>query len=106
MLFLAGKLGITASFGIIYVYTAELLPTAIRSAGVGAASTTGRFGALLAPFVPLVVKWLKIIHTQYFHVYFLGCLCTDVADDYVRSRLYHRRFISVKITRNEGNTVA
>lgn len=34
-----------------------MLPTLIRSGGVGAFSTFSRFGALLAPFVPL----LKII---------------------------------------------
>lgn len=54
VLFLAGKLGITAAFGISYVYTAEMLPTVIRSGGVGSASTVSRFGALLAPFVPLL----------------------------------------------------
>lgn len=55
-LFLLGKLGITSAFGISYVYTAELLPTAVRSGGVGSASTVARVGALLAPFVPLLVN--------------------------------------------------
>ncbi|XP_057656533.1 organic cation transporter protein isoform X2 [Diorhabda carinulata] len=54
LLFLTGKFGITAAFGISYVYTAEMLPTVIRSGGVGSASTVSRFGALLAPFVPLL----------------------------------------------------
>ncbi|CAH0558293.1 unnamed protein product [Brassicogethes aeneus] len=54
LLFLLGKLGITSSFGIVYVYTAELLPTIVRSGGVGSASTVARVGALLAPFVPLL----------------------------------------------------
>ncbi|XP_018566487.1 organic cation transporter protein isoform X2 [Anoplophora glabripennis] len=53
-LFLLGKLGVTSSFGVVYVYTAELLPTVIRSGGVGTASTVARLGALLAPFVPLL----------------------------------------------------
>lgn len=34
--------------------TAEMLPTLIRSGGVGTFSTFSRFGALLAPFVPLL----------------------------------------------------
>lgn len=55
-LFLMGKLGITAAFGIVYVYTAEMLPTILRSGGVGTASTCARFGALLAPFVPSLVR--------------------------------------------------
>lgn len=55
-LFLLGKLGITSAFGVVYVHTAEMLPTIIRSGGVGMASTIARVGALLAPFVPLLVS--------------------------------------------------
>lgn len=82
-LFLVGKLGITSAFGtskyrlflltlpnvllfltlfsksisicLAYVITAELIPTVIRSLGVGSASTVARLGALVAPFVPLLV---------------------------------------------------
>ncbi|CAG9859099.1 unnamed protein product [Phyllotreta striolata] len=54
MLFLIGKLGVTAAFSTTYVYTAEMLPTIVRSGGVGSMSTIGRFGALVAPFVPLL----------------------------------------------------
>ncbi|XP_037953373.1 organic cation transporter protein isoform X2 [Teleopsis dalmanni] len=53
-LFLIGKLGITSSFAVIYTYTAEMMPTVIRSGGVGVMSTFARFGAMLAPFVPLL----------------------------------------------------
>jgi hypothetical protein len=56
LLFLIGKLGITSSFSIIVVYTTELYPTAMRSIGVGASSTVGRVGAMLAPFAPLLVS--------------------------------------------------
>ncbi|XP_065164782.1 organic cation transporter protein isoform X2 [Atheta coriaria] len=52
LLFLLSKLSITCSFGIIYVYTAELFPTIVRSGGVATASTFARFGAFLAPFIP------------------------------------------------------
>lgn len=54
LLFLTGKLAITAAFGVIYVYTAELFPTAIRSGAVGLSSTMGRVGAMIAPFAPLL----------------------------------------------------
>lgn len=56
-LFLLGKLGITSAFSTSYVHTAEMLPTVIRSMGVGAASTVARLGALVAPFVPLLVSY-------------------------------------------------
>lgn len=42
-LFLIGKLGITSSFAVIYVYTAELSPTIVRSGSVGFMSTVARF---------------------------------------------------------------
>ncbi|XP_070506359.1 organic cation transporter protein-like [Chironomus tepperi] len=53
-LFLVGKMAITSSFAIVFVYSAEVMPTVIRSGGVGAFSTFSRLGALLAPFVPLL----------------------------------------------------
>lgn len=59
-LFLIGKLGITSAFATSYVHTAEMLPTVIRSIGVGTASTVARLGALVAPFVPLLVKLMQI----------------------------------------------
>ncbi|XP_023024168.2 organic cation transporter protein [Leptinotarsa decemlineata] len=52
--FLIGKIGISSAFSIVYVHTAELFPTIIRSGGVGSASTVARVGALLAPFAPLL----------------------------------------------------
>lgn len=54
LLFLIGKLAVTSAFGVCYVHTAEILPTMVRSGGVGSASTMSRFGALLAPFVPML----------------------------------------------------
>ncbi|KAF7272809.1 hypothetical protein GWI33_014435 [Rhynchophorus ferrugineus] len=59
LLFLLGKMGITSAFGVVYVHTAEMLPTRIRSGGVGMASTSARLGALLAPFVPLLGVYMK-----------------------------------------------
>ncbi|XP_039228738.1 organic cation transporter protein isoform X1 [Drosophila yakuba] len=56
-LFLVGKLGITSSFAVIYTFTAEMMPTVIRSGGVGVMSTFARFGAMLAPFVPLLASY-------------------------------------------------
>jgi OCT family organic cation transporter-like MFS transporter 4/5 len=58
LLYLTGKLGITSSFAIIVVHTAELYPTAMRSIGVGASSTVGRVGAMIAPFASVLVSLL------------------------------------------------
>ncbi|XP_073812454.1 organic cation transporter protein isoform X2 [Musca autumnalis] len=60
-LFLIGKLGITSSFAVVYAYTAEMMPTVIRSGGVGVMSTFARFGAMLAPFVPLLGTYYEAL---------------------------------------------
>jgi putative MFS transporter len=41
----------TGSFAVIYTYTPELYPTAIRSTGMGVASSVGRIGGLAAPMI-------------------------------------------------------
>lgn len=46
-----GKFCITASFGIIYVFSAEIYPTVVRNVGVGSSSTCARIGSMVAPFV-------------------------------------------------------
>ncbi|KAI1286803.1 Organic cation transporter protein [Halotydeus destructor] len=46
-----GKFCITSSFGIIYVYSAEIYPTVLRQVGVGSCSVAGRFGSIIAPFI-------------------------------------------------------
>lgn len=55
-LFLLGKMGITCSYAVVYVHSAEMMPTLIRSGIVGVFSTTARCAALLAPYVPLLVS--------------------------------------------------
>lgn len=46
-----GKFCITASFGMIYVFSAEIFPTVVRNIGVGCSSTCARIGSMVAPFV-------------------------------------------------------
>ena len=53
---MVGKFCISATFAIIYVYTAEVFPTVIRNAAVGVSSMCSRIGAIVAPQVVLTVK--------------------------------------------------
>ncbi|XP_059486702.1 organic cation transporter protein [Neocloeon triangulifer] len=46
-----GKMAITASYGAVYIFSAEQFPTVIRNAGIGISSTAARVGGMLAPFV-------------------------------------------------------
>ena len=56
VLTMLGKLGISGSFAVIYVYSAELFPTVVRTTGVGAGSMSARVGGLIAPFVAELVS--------------------------------------------------
>lgn len=47
---MVGRLGVTAAYGIITIYTAELFPTEVRNSAVGVSSMCGHMGSMLAPF--------------------------------------------------------
>lgn len=42
-------------FNFVYIYTAEVYPTTIRTLGIGLASAWARVGAMLTPFVAQVL---------------------------------------------------
>ncbi|XP_046875878.1 solute carrier family 22 member 13 isoform X6 [Hypomesus transpacificus] len=51
---MVGKFGITASFAVIYVYSAELFPTVLRQTGIGVSSMFARMGGVLAPVINML----------------------------------------------------
>ncbi|XP_053316017.1 solute carrier family 22 member 16 isoform X2 [Spea bombifrons] len=56
---MAGKFSIGVAFGLIYLYTAELYPTTVRSLAVGSGSMMCRIGSVVAPFcVYLTEVWI------------------------------------------------
>jgi len=48
---LLGKTCVTFSFGALFVYSAELVPTEIRTSAIGSASFLGRIGGIIAPWI-------------------------------------------------------
>nr|KAF6463119.1 solute carrier family 22 member 16 [Molossus molossus] len=46
---MAGKFAIGSAFGLIYLYTAELYPTMIRTQAMGSGSMVSRAGSIIAP---------------------------------------------------------
>ena len=56
VLTLLGKMCVTFSWGVLFLYNAELFPTEVRTSGIGSASFVGRFGGMVAPWVELLGK--------------------------------------------------
>ena len=56
ILSMIGRFCISGSFGIVYVFSAELFPTVLRNTGIGAGSMHARVGGLIAPFVTELVS--------------------------------------------------
>ncbi|XP_062957079.1 putative transporter SVOPL [Cynocephalus volans] len=56
---------VAANFNTIYIYTAEVYPTTMRSLGMGTSGSLCRIGAMVAPFISQVLM----------NASFLGALC-------------------------------
>ncbi|XP_017084227.1 organic cation transporter-like protein [Drosophila eugracilis] len=46
-----GKLAITASYGTVYIFSAEQFPTVVRNVGLGAASMVARISGMMTPYL-------------------------------------------------------
>lgn len=53
---LIGKALSAGAFGIVYIFTAELLPTVIRNASMGTCSCSARVGGMIAPYIAKMVR--------------------------------------------------
>ena len=51
-----GKAAVTYSYTLIYLYTPEMYPTAIRGAGLGIGTMMSRIGGIVAPIVADIVS--------------------------------------------------
>ncbi|XP_064606577.1 organic cation transporter protein-like [Liolophura sinensis] len=48
---LIGKLGASAAFAIIYIFSSELFPTVVRNGGMGVSSMSARVGSMASPYI-------------------------------------------------------
>ena len=70
---ITGKFFVTNSFFGVYIWSAEILPTAIRSEGMGFLQVTARIGSALAPIIVKVfIKFNKV--APFVLVGALGCI--------------------------------
>ncbi|KAK1878487.1 Solute carrier family 22 member 4 [Dissostichus eleginoides] len=61
VLALVGKVGVSSAYCIIFVIFTELIPTVVRNMGLGVASTAGRIGTIICPFVIYMGVYSKIL---------------------------------------------
>ncbi|XP_078588068.1 organic cation transporter protein-like [Branchiostoma floridae x Branchiostoma japonicum] len=54
---MVGKLGVSVTYAVFPVYSAEVFPTVVRNMGIGTVSMIGRAGGILAPFVALLGEY-------------------------------------------------
>ncbi|XP_065185689.1 solute carrier family 22 member 15-like [Sycon ciliatum] len=70
------RFSISSAYSVLYTYTPELFPTAVRSKGLGACTLVSRFGAIASPFF----LGLSAIHPAWPYVVFFissitACMC-------------------------------
>ncbi|XP_078418029.1 organic cation/carnitine transporter 2-like [Cetorhinus maximus] len=61
VLVMIGKAGITISFAIIYVFSAELYPTVVRNMGIGICSMASRVGSIISPYFVYLGKYNRML---------------------------------------------
>ena len=69
-----GKFFGAASFGILYVYAAELFPTVVRNVGVGSSSMCARVAGIIQPQIQLLVSFVQL----FFHYSARATFIVDV----------------------------
>lgn len=58
---MSGKFFITMSFSIVYTWSAELMPTSLRSSALGLFSMTSRIGGILVPLLLILEEvWISL----------------------------------------------
>lgn len=77
VLALVGKMGATASFNAMFVFTTEIYPTEVRNIGLGTCSMAARLSGIMAPYVSgTMVSITDLIGVYIIHwVQVVACLC-------------------------------
>ena len=58
---MVGKMGVSAAYAIIYLISAELIPTVIRNSAMGFCSVFENLGAVVAPYIADLVSAFRLL---------------------------------------------
>lgn len=61
LMFMVGKASITFAFNILYIFSAELCPTSLRTSLMNSCSMMGRVGSMIAPLTTLLVSHYSFV---------------------------------------------
>lgn len=70
---MVGKVGASAAFSMVYVYSSELFPTVVRNAGMGSSSCMARVGGMTAPYIADLVSFIVVNSLQVLNFNFKKC---------------------------------
>lgn len=89
---LLGKLFASSCFSLVYIVTAELFPTSVRTSAIGTCSLMARLGAIVAPqlalVLPTITPNLPTLHLYIFSIVsLLGSFLAIIVPDTVNSQL-------------------
>ena len=56
VLAMLGKMFVSAAFGMIFVYAAEVFPTVVRAFVIGTCAAIGKSGSIASPYVYHLVR--------------------------------------------------
>eukprot|EP00057_Strongylocentrotus_purpuratus_P007078 XP_011661552.1 PREDICTED: organic cation transporter protein-like [Strongylocentrotus purpuratus] len=94
-----GKFGISASVSILYLYTAELYPTNIRSVAMGTCSMFSRIAGIMAP---LILTLAKIWTPLPLVVYGSACVIAGLLTLFLPETLGHKLPETIEEGENVG----
>lgn len=98
LLSLVGKVGSSAAFATIFLYSAEFFPTVIRNSALGVANFCARIGGMIAPYVVDLVLFFQFVAYK-LHWSFLLCIFDTIYHvyiQYIQTSLKHMTLISKK----------
>jgi MFS transporter, OCT family, solute carrier family 22 (organic cation transporter), member 4/5 len=70
---IVGKFGVSSAVALLYVYTSELFPSAVRSAALGVNSSVARIGGIAATMVALLAE---VVHAGWLGLVIFGIMST------------------------------
>ncbi|CAM1299026.1 slc22a6 (predicted) [Pycnogonum litorale] len=59
---LTGKFCASGQFGVIYIYSAEIIPTSVRNGVMGVLAVAARVGGIICPFIILLGQYVSDLH--------------------------------------------